>query len=54
LGYGPLKGIDKEYSTMSPGKIWITKCVRFLLLLIPAFALAMPAYAFRDPRLYDS
>ena len=39
---------------MSPGKIWMTRCARFLLLLIPAFALAMPAYAFRDPRLYDS
>jgi hypothetical protein len=45
--------ITREYSTMSPGKIWTMKFARFLLFLIPAIALAMPADA-RDPRLYDS
>jgi hypothetical protein len=30
---------------MNPGKIWITKRAGFLLLLISALALAMPAFA---------
>jgi len=30
---------------MNPGKIWIMRCVRFLLLLMPALAMAMPAFA---------
>lgn len=34
---------------------WTIKCARFLLLLMPALALAIPAYAQdRDPRLSDS
>jgi hypothetical protein len=34
---------------------WTIKCARSLLLLMPALALAMPAFAQdRDPRLSDS
>jgi hypothetical protein len=40
---------------MNPGKIWITKRAGFLLLLISALALAMPAFAqIRPPGLSDS
>src|SRR5436309_1607677 len=40
---------------MKPAKIWIWKSIRFLSVLVPALALAAPAFAqVRDPRLNDS
>jgi hypothetical protein len=40
---------------MSPGKVWLKKCARFCLLLIPALGLAAPAFAQApDTTLLDS
>src|ERR1700757_5160959 len=50
----PTEGCSQGDSTMTPGKIWM-KCARFMLLLVPTLALAMPGFAqVRDATLLDS